>query len=90
MKKLKKGNRLTDIPGVGFSISRDLQNIGIKTVDDLIGKNPEQLYERSNAYAGCKQDRCLLYVYRCAVYYAATDEDNRDEEKLKWWNWKDI
>jgi len=27
-----------DIPGVGPSISMGLQNIGIKTVDDLIGK----------------------------------------------------
>ncbi|NMB56563.1 pathogenicity locus, partial [Candidatus Beckwithbacteria bacterium] len=32
------------------------------------------------------QDRCLLYVFRCAVYYA---KGGRDPEKLKWWNWKD-
>jgi hypothetical protein len=72
-----------DIPGVGPSISMGLQNIGIKTVDDLIGKNPEQLYGQSNAYAGCKQDRCLLYVYRCAVYYANTDEKELNKKKFK-------
>jgi hypothetical protein len=32
-------------------------------------------------------DRCQLYVYRCAVYYAGTP--GPDPEKLKWWNWKD-
>jgi hypothetical protein len=44
----------------------------------------------SNAYAGRTQDKCLLYVYRCAVYYANTDENNLDEEKLNWWAWKDF
>jgi len=35
------------------------------------------------------QDRCLLYVFRCAVYYASTSPELYDIEKLKWWNWKD-
>ena len=90
MKKQNKSNLLTDIPGVGRSIGRDLQNIGIKTMNDLIGKDPEQLYRLSNAYAGRTQDRCLLYVYRCAIYYANTDEKDLNEEKLKWWAWKDV
>jgi hypothetical protein len=29
----------------------------------------------------------MLYVLRCAVYYASTDDPN--PERLKWWNWKD-
>ena len=32
------------------------------------------------------EDRCLLYTFRCAVYYA---EGGRAKEKLKWWNWMD-
>lgn len=31
-------------------------------------------------------DRCVLYVYRLAVYFA---EGGREPEKIKWWNWKD-
>lgn len=77
---------LTTIPGVGKSIAQDLQSIGINTVDDLIEKDPEELYLLSNKYAGQIQDRCLLYVFRCAVYYS---EGGRDSQKLKWWNWKD-
>jgi hypothetical protein len=29
----------------------------------------------------------VLYVFRCAVYYAS--HEVHDPELLKWWNWKD-
>lgn len=80
---------LTKIPGVGKSIATDLYNIGIRQIDDLKGKEPELLYEESNQFAGTIQDRCLLYVFRCAVYFANTREGLRKPELLKWWNWKD-
>jgi hypothetical protein len=80
---------LMTIPGVGKSIANDLVQIGIKSVRDLKGKSPQALYDKSNRVAGCVQDRCLLYVFRCAVYFAETPEKKRDAEKLKWWNWKD-
>lgn len=79
---------LQQIPGVGVSIANDLYNIHIRSIDDLKQKDPQQLYEASNAYANAIQDRCLLYVFRCAVYYAETPEDQRRPEQLKWWNWK--
>jgi len=79
-------NALTIIPGIGKSIENDLHQIGIKYVKDLVGKNPEDVYSLSNKHKGSIQDRCLLYVFRCAVYYA---DGGRDPEKLKWWNWKD-
>jgi hypothetical protein len=85
--KIKK--ELTQIPGVGKSISEDLWNIGVRSISDLKGQDPEELYKRSNAHAGIQQDRCLLYVFRCAVYYAETEAPWRAPELLKWWNWKD-
>lgn len=78
---------LRAIPGVGPSIARDLYALGIRSVDDLCGQNPQTLYDRSNRIAGAVQDRCLLYVYRCAVYFAETKKPAA--EKLKWWNWMD-
>jgi hypothetical protein len=89
MKKKIPPKSLTDLPGVGISIAQDLQNIGIHRADDLKGMDPQRLYELSNAHAGMVQDRCLLYVFRCAVYAAETPEPGREPEKLKWWNWKD-
>jgi hypothetical protein len=85
----KTCNDLTRIPGVGKSISQDLVNIGIGNVEDLKGKNPKKLFEASNNFVGCTQDRCLLYIFRCAVYYAETPREKQESDKLKWWNWKD-
>ncbi|HWZ21868.1 MAG TPA: helix-hairpin-helix domain-containing protein [Cytophagaceae bacterium] len=80
---------LCQIPGIGKSLATDLWNIGIVSVSQLRNKDPEKLYELSNAYAGAIQDRCVLYVFRCAVYFANTEKEERESEKLKWWNWKD-
>ena len=88
MWKEEKLNELTRIPGVGKSIARDLWNLGIRNVDDLKGKSPEKLYEQSNRLVGTVQDRCLLYVFRCAVYYAETVPGMHEKEKLNWWYWK--
>jgi hypothetical protein len=87
MSRKEQLKELQQIPGVGISIATDLLNIGITKIDDLKGKDPEWLYHQSNKYAGVIQDRCLLYVFRCAVYYAT--ETSHNKEKLKWWNWKD-
>ena len=78
---------LQEIPGVGKAISQDMWQMGIHTPNDLKGQDPEELYERLCAQQGMQVDRCMLYVFRCAVYYASTA--NPAPELLKWWNWKD-
>jgi hypothetical protein len=75
------------IPGVGPSIAEDLWRLGMRSVEDLRGGDPEALYERLCEIQGVRIDRCMLYVLRCAVYYAS--EYPHDPEKLLWWNWKD-
>jgi len=89
MTKLQAIKELTIIPGVGKSLATDLWNIGIKSLADLKGQDPNKLYDLSNAFAGTVQDRCVLYVFKCAVYYAETPTDEQETEKLKWWYWKD-
>lgn len=79
-------NNITIIPGVGKSIAKDLQALGIHQVSDLKDKDPQALYDQLCQLQGY-QDRCVLYVFRCAVYFA---NGGRNQEKLKWWNWKDI
>ena len=78
---------LQEIPGIGTSIARDLYVLGMRKPTDLRCKSPEALYAHSNRLAGVQQDRCLLYTFRCAVYYAS--RRRHDPEKLKWWNWSD-
>lgn len=89
MNRKESAKQLMKIPGVGKSIAEDLMNIGIFEIDDMRGKDPMFMFEQSNRFAGQVQDRCLLYVFRCAVYYAETQGEKQDPEKLKWWNWKD-
>ena len=78
---------LLTIPGIGKIIKEDLMNIGIYCVEDLKGKNPEELYLKDAKVKGFQDDRCLLYVFRMAVYYV--ENDQHEEKKLKWWYWKD-
>jgi hypothetical protein len=78
---------LQRIPGVGQSISADLHDLGVRRVEDLLNADPEHLYEQLCERRGAHIDRCVLYVFRCAVYFAS--QDDHDLELLKWWNWKD-
>jgi hypothetical protein len=76
------------VPGVGKSIAEDLWELGLRSVSDLKNQDPEDLHLRLCALQGTHVDRCMLYVFRSAVYYASND--SYDPELLKWWNWKDI
>jgi len=78
--------RLQAIPGVGPSLAADLVSLGYRSVEELQGEDPEAMYARLMEQVGGHVDRCVLYVFRCAVYFASTDRP--DPEKLKWWSWK--
>lgn len=84
MKKTLK--QFQQIPGVGKIIAQDFWNIGLRSLDDLKDANAAILYKKLCEFQGQKVDRCMLYVFRCAVYYAS--HTNHDPELLKWWNWK--
>lgn len=77
---------LEEIPGIGASLAQDLLSLGYHTVSDLKNENPEEMYEQLEIQVGSHIDRCVLYTFRCAVYYA---NGGRETAKLKWWNWKD-
>jgi hypothetical protein len=77
---------LQEIPGIGPSLAADLRALGIRSVAGLRGRNPQRLYDRLSRLQG-PQDPCVLYAFRCAVYYASTPKPK--PALLKWWNWKD-
>ncbi len=78
---------LEEIPGVGRRIASVMERLNIRQVSDLRGRDPEELYHLECMMKGFQEDRCALYVWRAAVYYA--EHEARDPEKLKWWYWKD-
>jgi len=83
---LKPEAGLESIPGIGPSLAEDLRDLGYGDVKDLRGADPERMYARLIELRGRHQDPCVLYAFRCAVYFASMKE--RDPELLKWWAWK--
>jgi len=80
-------DELQEIPGIGKSLAQDLSDLGYRTVPDLKGEDPEKMYARLIRKRKQHIDRCVLYVFRCAIYYAS--HKKHDPTLLKWWNWKD-
>jgi len=76
------------IPGVGPKTAEDLWELDYRSVADLKNGNPERMYLLHCLKKGIQVDRCVLYVFRCIVYYASNED--HDPELLKWWNWKNL
>jgi hypothetical protein len=79
---------LESIPSIGQALARKLRTIGVQSVHDLRDADPEKLYRKLERRVGAHVDRCVLYIFRTAVYYAS--HTRHDPEKLKWWKWKDL
>lgn len=67
--------------------AKDLRDLGIFNVSDLIGQGPTAMYKRLCQFHSIHIDHCVLYVFRYAVYFAS--EKEHAEKLLKWWNWQD-
>lgn len=80
-------NEFRKIPGVGKSIAQDFLDMGFTSPEQLRDKDPEQLYIDFCRLKGMHIDRCMLYVFRCAVYFVSVSP--HEPEKLNWWFWKD-
>jgi len=85
--KIKIIKELQTIPGVGKTIANDLYLLGFRSVNEIKNKNPEKMYADYCKLLNQSIDKCLLYVFRCAVYFASNK--NHSPELLLWWNWKD-
>ncbi len=87
MDKNKILKEFQTLPGVGKSIAEDLWNMGFRSPSDLKNKEPDELYQQLNKHAGTTVDRCMLYTFRCIVYFISNTQ--HDPKLLKWWNWSD-
>jgi hypothetical protein len=78
---------LQRMPNIGRSIAVDLWDLGVRRQSDLIGRDPQALYDELMAQRGAYIDRCQLYVFRAAVYFAETQPPA--PELVAWWEWSD-
>lgn len=83
----ERASSLTSLPGVGPATARDLVTLGIRESGELRGRDPEALYSELKALQGETLDRCVLYVLRCAVYWATAEDP--DPTLDRWWAFKE-
>lgn len=68
-KTAAQARTLEQIPNIGKSIAGDLRAIGIHEPGQLVGRDPYALYDASNAFAGVRQDPCLIDCFISAVRF---------------------
>jgi hypothetical protein len=61
---------LTAIPNVGPAVARRLLALDIHGLEDLRGRDPEELFERLCALQGGREDPCVLDTLTAAVAFA--------------------
>jgi hypothetical protein len=59
--------RLEQIPNVGPKIARLIRRLGMKTPEDLSGRDAYQMYEDLCRLGGKRYDPCVLDVFIAAV-----------------------
>src|SRR3954453_21040522 len=61
---------LTGIPNAGPAIARKPPRLDVRGIEDLRGRDPDELFERLCAMDGRRHDPCLLDTFTAAGAYA--------------------
>jgi len=81
----RETRRLQDLISVGPAMLRDFELLGIRSVTQLVRRDPRRMYEALCERTGKAQDICCLDVYRAAV--AQARNPHLPAEKCQWWYW---
>jgi hypothetical protein len=63
---------LQTMPNIGPAMAEDLLRLGIRAPEELVGRDPKQLYEELSRLDGVRHDPCVLDVFSAAVSFAET------------------
>ena len=77
---IKKKN-LGDLKNVGKATLRDLNILGIQTVDELRKCDATELFEQLEKQTGQRHDPCMWDVFAAIIHEAKTGEP------ISWWAW---
>ena len=75
----KTVQRLEELPNIGKAAAVDLQLIGIQRPQDLIGRNPYDLFDELRRVTGEEHDPCVLDVFLSVVDFM------EGGEPAPWW-----
>ncbi len=71
--------RLEQLPNVGKATAGDFRLLGIATPQQLIGRDPYDLYQRLCDITGQRHDPCLMDVFIAATRFMG------GEPSAPWW-----
>jgi len=77
---MDKLNQLTDLPNIGPSLATDLVLIGISSPEDLVARNPFEMYRQLSVATNSYQDPCVLDVFISITRFMA------GEVPKPWWD----
>lgn len=70
---------LEDLPNIGKAMAGDFRLLGIRTPDDLVGRDAFDLYEALCNATNSRQDPCVLDVFMSVVSFM------NGGPALSWW-----
>ena len=76
-----KSHTIRELPNVGIAIEKDLALLGITSPDDLVGKDPYQMYSDLCNMTGKRHDPCVIDIFISIVRYMD------GEPARKWWEY---
>ncbi|MGI2094038.1 helix-hairpin-helix domain-containing protein [Shewanella oncorhynchi] len=75
--------QLTDLPNIGKACAADLRLLGINKPEQLLDRNPYELYQTLCDKTGQRHDPCMLDVFISITRFMA------GEEPKPWWFYTD-
>ena len=85
---MQETRQLKDLVSVGPATLKDFELLGISSVEQLVDKEPEDLYEEIQQRLGQKIDICLFDVFRVAIEQARNP--NLPHEQCQWYYWSKV
>lgn len=83
-KKFCKKSEPFSLMNVGPATQKDLELLGITTIEQLTQASPDELYERLQKITRTKHDPCVWDVFAAIIHEAKTGE------KTPWWHWTQV
>jgi hypothetical protein len=80
-KKTTLKNELFSLMNVGPATYKDLEILGITSIQQLSKEDPDELYARIQQVTGHRHDPCVWDVFAAIIHEAKTGE------KTSWWRW---
>lgn len=75
--------QLTDLPNIGKACAADLRLLGIDKPEQLLDRNPYELYQTLCDKTGKRHDPCMLDVFISITRFMA------GEDPKPWWYYTD-